>query len=352
MMIRNLALGTLAALFASASAAALQPGEVRRIDDGKVEISWSDADSVTVYVTRSADAPLAEAEVVVRGDRSGRAMVAAPAGERRYFMLKDGGDGSVVRMAERVLPLQQGSNFRDLGGYTGAEGRKVRWGKLYRSGAMPMLTERDWGLVESLGIGTVVDLRSTDERAVAPDELDDRTGALFVSNDYGMKGLLADMTGGDGEYAYRKTGKALAPQYRSLFRRLLADDGAVLYHCSAGQDRTGIASALVLSALGVDRQTILADYHLSTAMRRPQFEMPPLNPADWPGNPIVAFYVAMQKGPEGYKPQPLYSPKGVSHLVQFFEVIEREYGSVEGYLANELGIKEPEVARLRALYLE
>lgn len=60
----------------------------------------------------------------------------------------------------------------------------------------------------------------------------------------------------------------------------------------------------------------------------------------------------MQKGPDGHKAQPLYSPKGVSHLVQFFEVIDREYGSVEGYLATELGIKEADIARLRALYLE
>lgn len=342
----------LAALLASTPAAALEPGAVRRVDDQTVEVDWRDADPVSVYLAETPDATPATARLVASDLRTGRAKLPAPAGQRVYVLLKDGGDGRIVRLAERVLPLRQGSNFRDVGGYAGADGLRVKWGRIYRSGAMPLLTEGDYGLLGGLGIGTVVDLRSTDERAIAPDQLDDRTGALFVSNDYGLKSLLADMTGGDGEYAYRATGKALAPQYRAIFRRLLADDGAVLYHCSAGQDRTGIATALVLSALGVDRQTILKDYHLSTELRRPQYEMPPLDPADWPGNAIVPLYAAMQKSPGGPKAEPLYSRKGVSHLVQWFEVIDRDYGGVEGYLEKELGIGKVDVARLRALYLE
>lgn len=195
-------------------------------------------------------------------------------------------------------------------------------------------------------------MRSTDERQIAPDLLDDRTGALFVSNDYSMKTLLASMTGGDGEFVYQSVGKALAPQYRSIFRRMLADDGAVLYHCSAGQDRTGVATALVLAALGVPHQTILADYHLSTDLRRPQFEMPPLNPADWPGNPIVPFYAAVQARPEGAKAEPLFTRTGNSHLAQFFQLVEKDYGSVEGYLEAELGVTGSDIDKLKRLYLD
>lgn len=335
-----------------ASAHAVAPGDARRVDAETVMLSWSDADPVSIYAASQPDAPLDQATLVARDVRGGTLSVAAPDAQRRYFLLHDGGDGTVARLAERVLPLQQGSNFRDVGGYAGAGGLRVKWGRIFRSGGMPLLTERDYAYLGTLRLGTIVDLRSTDERLIAPDEIDDRTGALFVSNDYSLRTLMAGMMAGDGEYAYRGTGKALAPQYRALFRRLLADDGAVLYHCSAGQDRTGIATALVLSALGVDRQTILADYHLSTELRRPQFEMPPLDPADWPGNPIVPFYVAAQNAPGGPKAEPLYSRKGVSHLVQFFEVVDREYGSVEGFLAAELGVTEADIARLRALYLE
>lgn len=343
---------SLALALAPAAAHAVDGALVERVDAASVRLRWTDRDPVTVYRTDRPDTPVDQAVPVSHAVRGGALTVAAPAGERSYFILRDGGDGSVVRLAERVLPLQQGSNFRDVGGYKGAGGLTVKWGRIYRSGAMPLLTEQDYALLGRLDIGTVVDLRSTDERAIAPDQLDDRTGALFVSNDYSLRPLMAGMTGGDGEYMYRGVGKGLAPQYRAIFRRLLANEGALVYHCSAGQDRTGVATALILSALGVDRQTIIADYHMSTALRRPQFEMPPLDPADWPGNAIVPLYAASMKAPGGPKAEPLFTPKGNSHLAQFFEVIDRDYGGVDGYLKTELGVSAEDIARLRKLYLE
>ena len=81
-------------------------------------------------------------------------------------------------------------------------------------------------------------------------------------------------------------------------------------------------------------------------------EMPPLTPADWPGNPVVPYYAAGQKAPGGPKAEPLYTRSGASHLARFFEVIDRDYGGVDGYLVRELGITPADVARLRALYLE
>jgi protein-tyrosine phosphatase len=336
----------------SSAALAIDNAVVTRKDAQTLVISWQNSDPVSVFVATSPAAAPEAATPLASDQRGGSLTIPATGNERRDFILRDGGDGSLLRLAERVLPLEQGSNFRDVGGYVGADGKHVKWGRIYRSGAMPLLTEADYAKLGGLGLGSIIDLRSTDERLIAPDQLDDRTGALFLSNDYSLATLLGRMKDGDGENSYRGMGKALAPQYRAIFRRLLADEGAVMYHCSAGQDRTGIATALVLTALGVDRQTILADYHLSTALRRPQFEMPPLDPADFPGNPIVQIYAAQAKAPGGPKAQPLYSPKGVSHLVQFFEVIDSEYGGVEGYLQKELGIGAPEIARLRVLNLE
>ena len=307
------------------------------------------------YHTRMAWAaaiPNKTAETVAKADRSGRIVVASTASERRYFILRDHGDRSLLRVAERVLPLEQGSNFRDVGGYQGADGKHVAWGKIFRSGAMPLLTELAYAALQKLQIKTIVDLRSTDERMIAPDQLDDRTGAIFISNDYSLKGLMAGYGKGDGEYAYRGMDRLLKPQLQQVFRAMLRDEGAVMYHCSAGQDRTGITTGLILSALGVDRATILKDYHLSTELRRPQFEMPPLDPADWPGNPIVPYYVAAMKKPGGPKAEPLFTPKGNSHLAQFFEMIDKEHGGIAAYLEKELGIDAKDTERLRALYLE
>lgn len=339
-----------AALMLPAVAHAVDPGEIKRNDSRTVTLHWRDSDPVSIYVSVDPDAGINAATLVASDVRAGTLTVPAVANERRYFLLRDGGDGSVVTVAERELPLERGSNFRDVGGYRGADGRTVKWGRIFRSGAMPLLTDSDYALLGGLKIGSIVELRSVDERMIAPTQLDDRTGALFLSNDYSLKAMMANMMA-DREYLYHDVGKALAPQYRTIFRRLLADDGAVLYNCSAGQDRTGVATALVLSALGVDRQTIMQDYHLSTALRRPQHEMPPLNPADWPGNPIVPYYVAAMNAPGGPKAEPLYTPSGASHLARFFEVIERDYGSVEAYLDRELGVSAEDVARLRAIFL-
>ncbi|MFN3475294.1 MAG: tyrosine-protein phosphatase [Blastomonas sp.] len=341
---------TLALLASTAPALAVDNVAVARIDAETVKVSWQDNDPVDIIVTDQPTA-LGTAVPVVKASRKGEAIIAMPASKRQFVVLRDGGDASLTLAAERELPLAKGSNFRDLGGYRGAGGKTVRWGKVFRSGALPLLTEEDYTLLGGLDIGTIVDLRSLEERDVAATQLDDRTGALFVSNDYSLKPLMAKMGTMKGEYVYTGMEKLLAPQYRSLFRRLLADDGAVMYHCSAGQDRTGIASALILSVLGVDRDTILADYHLSTQLRRPQNELPPLDPADHPTNPIVQYYAAAAKKPGGIKAEPLYSASGQSHLVQFFEVIDRDYGGVEGYLAT-LGITAVDIARLRSLYLE
>lgn len=343
---------TLALIATVTPAAAIDGASVSRVDAGHVAVEWHDADPVTVLASADPEAAADAALVVASADRSGRVVVAAPAQERRYFLLRDGGDGSVLRVAEREVPLEQGSNFRDLGGYAGAGGKHLAWGRIFRSGAMPLLTEADYAALEKLHIATIVDLRSSEERLIAPDMLDDRTGAMFLSNDYSMKPMMANYGKGDGEYAYAGMDRFLKPQLKAVFRSLVKAEGPVMYHCSAGQDRTGITTGLVLSALGVDRKTILADYHLSTRLRRPQFEMPPLDPADWPGNPIVPYYAAMQKKPGGAKAEPLLTPKGNSHLAQFFELIERDYGSVEAYLDKELGVGAADIAALRKTYLE
>jgi protein-tyrosine phosphatase len=88
---------------------------------------------------------------------------------------------------------------------------------------------------------------------------------------------------------YRDLPTLLAPQFREIFQELLRHDGAVSFHCSAGQDRTGVATALVLSALGVPRDVIVQDYLLSMRYRRPQREFEKLDPTKYPGNSFVEF---------------------------------------------------------------
>ena len=122
---------------------------------------------------------------------------------------------------------------------------------------------------------------------------------------------------------------------RTLRHELLERDGPVAYNCSAGQDRTGFATALILSALGVPRDTIYADYHLSTTYRRPEWEMPKLDATQADSNPAVALFARYQSDPGYRTPKPLLTPDNKPLLAFAFEEIEAKYGSVEAYLDND-----------------
>lgn len=342
-----------AALLVSAPAVALDNVEVARRDGG-LTISWVSKKPVDIYLADAPDAKIVAAKRVAVRDDDGAFTYADASRVRHYFILRDATTGKIMRTAERQLPLEKGSNFRDLGGYEVAGGKTTKWGRIFRSGAMPMLTENDYQQLEALKIGSIIDLRSVEEREVAPTQLDDRTGALFLSNDYSLKPLMTNFAkqAASSKPIYAGMEQMLKPQLKLVFNRLLTDQGATLYNCSAGQDRTGIATALVLSALGVDRPTILKDYHASTALRRPANEMPPLDPASYPGNPIVGYYAAAAKQPGGAKAEPLYAKDGTSLLVQFFSYLDTTYGGVKPYLAKELGIGPVQIAHLRLNYTE
>jgi protein-tyrosine phosphatase len=331
---------------------AVENASVERSGANELVIKWTSKAPVDVYMTNDPAAPLNMAKLISPKDADGMHIYSAAPSDRYYFLLRDHKTDKVTTVAERLFPLEQGSNFRDVGGYIGADGKTVKWGKIFRSGALPLLSERDYALLSGLQVKSIVDLRSLEEREVAPTELDDRTGALFISNDYSLKPLMRNFAAGNGENVYIGMEKLLRPQYRAIFARLLAYDGAVMYHCSAGQDRTGMASALILTALGVDRDTIIKDYHLSTPSRRPQWELPVVKAEEYPNNPIVQYYVAAAKKPGGAQAEPLYSKSGVSHLVQFFAYLDTEYGGVERYMAQELNVGPDEIAKLRTLYLQ
>lgn len=324
---------------------------LERVNGDEARLTWT-AQPIDI---RLSDDPIYDekdpvAQVRDRGPTG--ATITYPAHRRSYVLLRTSEGGEYQVVAERSLPLEKGSNFRDLGGYLGADGKRVAWGRIYRSGALPMLSENDYSYLGELEINAIVDLRSIDERQVAPDLLDDRNGALYVSNDYPIAPLIeAARRKGDGAL-YAGTEKRLTPQLRSMFNLLLRDEGAVMFHCSAGQDRTGIAAALILSALGVDRNTIFRDYHLSTALRRPQYEMPEIDPSEFPDNIIVQIY-AQQRAEHGeLKAEPLYTKDGQSHIVMFFDYLDQTYGGAEAYLASELDIGPDEIERLRDLYLD
>ncbi len=262
---------------------------------------------------------------------------------------------AVAARGERVLQLQQGSNFRDLGGYPAAGGKHVRWGMIYRSGGTPLLTDADLAKIKTLGLANMVDLRSSEERVLAPSRIE---GVPYSAIGYSMGNMMsmdpAKLVGGDRMGTlYEEFPTFLKPQAKLVFAKLLQKEGPLVYNCSAGQDRTGFVSALVLSALGVPRATIIEDYHLSTTWRRPEYEMGRINLAAHPGNAAAELFARGQDLPaEARKPTPLKTSDGRAYLEYALAAIDRRWGSVDAYLRQEIGLTNADIASLRVTYLQ
>jgi protein-tyrosine phosphatase len=173
---------------------------------------------------------------------------------------------------ERLITLEGAVNFRDLGGYPAGGGMRTRWRVLFRADGLGDLTEADLDVLRALGIRTVVDLRSGDELERGRYDVDAHPVAF---HHFPIIERLPDPEEFD-----RRPG-LLGSQYQEMLRdagaqivaalEVLADPDALpaVFHCTAGKDRTGVLSAMVLSLLGVDDQVVVADYALSgTAMTR------------------------------------------------------------------------------------
>ncbi len=133
---------------------------VTRTAPDALTLTWAGTDPVDVYVSADPEASPAKARLVSPADRDGTETVKVSPGDRAYFLLKDRKTGTTRQVAERLLPLEQGSNFRDLGGYGTTGGKHVRWGLIYRSGGQPMLTPADVKQIAALKLASLVDLRS------------------------------------------------------------------------------------------------------------------------------------------------------------------------------------------------
>jgi len=247
---------------------------------------------------------------------------------------------------ERSLPLEGGQNFRDLGGYPADGGRHVRWGLLFRSGSMFGLTARDFTYLENVGIKTVVDFRDTEERRLEPVNWPANYSPHILTRDYSVSALNPTLVH-PGKIDLGKMSElivALYPvlldklngQYRQMFDELLAGHAPLAFNCTAGRDRTGIAAALLLTALGVPRETVIQDYLLTNRYFDPRRASPVTQ--QWGGLPAEQMKLLEASA----RP----SIEGV------FKVIDRHHGGTAGYLRDRLGLDQKKIDRLRAMYTE
>jgi protein-tyrosine phosphatase len=240
----------------------------------------------------------------------------------------------------RHLNLEGASNFRDLGGYPTSDGRTVRWRQIFRSNHLGHLTEADIATVRRLGVRSAFDFRGRDERAAALCGIADITvHSLPIEPTVvtALRALLAAgrLTTGDALEIMRESYRGYVRQnthsFRTLFSHLVEDRAPLVIHCTAGKDRTGFACALILHALGVPDDSIADDYLLTNQFYRRDPAASPDLPQD-----IRDAIGSVQ----------------TSFLAAAFEALQADYGGLEGYLKDGLGIGEPERASLQARYLD
>jgi protein-tyrosine phosphatase len=283
----------------------------------------------------------------VRAEGPARPLAGLAAG-MRPIPVADGGQATQVDLDRRVVALEGQSNFRDLGGYQTADGRHVKWGKIFRSGELSRLTPADYGQLKPLGIRTIYDLRDQDERtsqrtvwAAGP------VRALHSAKLETGQGTLSMLADPDLDAAKARavlksfyTGAPLnyAPEYRAIFHELLQGHAPLLLHCTAGKDRTGVGSALILTALGVPRAAVIQDFTLTNRLLKPS------------RLPAGAFMKIMERMP--LDAREAMTRADPAYIEATFDAIDAQYGSVDNYLSAELGVGPLQKARLRTLYLE
>lgn len=254
---------------------------------------------------------------------------------------------------QRVLPLQGGRNFRDLGGYRTRDGRHVKWNTLFRSGSMHGLTDADYAALEQRGIRVVCDFRDTRERAAEPVAWPGAGAPRVLSEDYALdmagflpRGPAKDWTADAARAAmtasYPRMLAQFHGQYRRMFDELLARHAPLAFNCSAGKDRTGVAAALLLTALGVPRETVIQDYLLTNRY---------LDTAKLVGKDGTGSVA----NPLGGMPAPVMQALLAAdrrYIEAALTVLDGHRGGADGWLRDEMGLTRPKLLQLRAAYLE
>jgi len=243
-------------------------------------------------------------------------------------------------MSQPPMSISNPSNFRDLASHVQPP-RPVRRHTLFRSDHLGAIDEDDVRQIQALGIRRVLDFRGVNERTSAACVLPDvavhslaiEPTIVQVLSDLLAAGhqLTAPEVVGYMQNTYRGFVRHNTQRFAEFFGHLLESNEPTVFHCTAGKDRTGFAAALVLHALGASAEDVMRDYLLTNERLKPP------TVSGWQLPPEVANVL--------YRVQPEF-------LHAAFQAVEQDYGGLDGYLREGLGLREAERERLREFYLE
>lgn len=264
---------------------------------------------------------------------------------------------------QRILEIEGVINFRDLGGYQTQDGRRVSWGKVYRSAQLDRMSEQGIKDMAALGIKTVVDLRFSEETKRYPTMLNAVPGATILSwhdevaADNNAKSDLIKQSWKQGlesndPIRVKESMRLNYPVklyshgaiYKKMLLSLISQQTPLVFHCAAGKDRTGVAAALILSLIGASHDVIIEDYLLTQSATEGLLE---------------SFHAGGATGPQGNTdfqqklasyPRELIQPifdADLSYITTLLEYVTEQYGGFKQYAFENLGLDQDNIDQLR-----
>lgn len=321
---------------------------VTRLTDERLHFQWSHGEietPVTVRWSHKANGDFGDFRPLTVVKRGSEVTAADPAPGRRSYFLLVPAEGRPLMTAERRLPLEGQVNFRDLGGYLTGDGRRVRWGQLFRSGDLSHLSDADLAYLNHLELKLVCDLRVDFEVKRSPDRLPDgvvRLGlpvrggelpekVLYDAVDNGdLSDLDSDFLLGSNRMFVSEFGQVYGEMVRKLSD---GDRRPAVFHCTAGKDRAGFGAAIVLLMLGVPMETVFEDYLLTNTYRAAWTEQTLArirqNIVDRHGVPAASVDLSSLEA--------LFVAKR-AYLSAALETIDRQYGSFDVFIRDGLDL--------------
>jgi protein-tyrosine phosphatase len=275
---------------------------------------------------------------------------------------RSGSSNRETEAPARHIALEGQPNFRDLGGYKGADGRTVKWRQLFRTGELAKLSDADVEKLTGLELKTMVNFLLPEEiEKHGPDRLPDGVREVNdpIAGERAAK-LTMQVQGAISSGQFDR----IPPEMNPEFHRLLMEEGReqyanllraaadpdqrpLVFHCSHGVHRTGTAAAILLSALGVPWETIREDYLLTNELRAEQSKA---------GLAKIRAKVAEARGvaPESLDMTNVeaFYVLEASYIDGSLEAAKEKYGSMDAYIGEALGVTDEEIEALRESLLE
>ncbi len=325
---------------------------VERTDDNRVCFQWDyngKPKSVSIYRALSADT--VETPVLVLKTEQSKIYIKDQQGNKRFYYLLVPENTKGTWVAERRVAMEGTVNFRDLGGYKAEDGRQIKWGIIFRGDSLQRATDSDLKLLKQMNIREVFDFRREEEVKKGPNKFPENYQLNYhhhpvVHGEFNFISAMERLKINKSDWIREETivkgyidnTVKFALTWGKVMKRLAMDDCPPLFfHCTAGKDRTGICAALILSALGIPRETILSDYLLS--------------------NPYIkVVWIRVQKmiKEQGINPEklaPFFSAPEYA-MNSLLDHLETEFGGTLNFIRNHTGINQNVIEEFKKRVLE